>query len=190
MKGIFVPLLYQTILYAASGGSSLIAGPSITAGERIDISLSKLRKRSTESQEAQTPTVRISDPEGKETLVQPSSAQSSGAAPSAGISFDKTLLPGIYSVIRGKDTLSQISVNVDPLESVAGRTGPDELFTMARKYGVEHNAVSIVNDPESLNAVVLQSRFGVELWNYFLIAAILAALVEMIVAREPKQEGV
>ena len=190
VKGIFVPLLYQTILYAASGGSSLIAGPSITAGERIDISLSKLRKRSTESQEAQTPTVRISDPEGKETLVQPSSAQSSGAAPSAGISFDKTLLPGIYSVIREKDTLSQISVNVDPLESVAGRTGPDELFTMARKYGVEHNAVSIVNDPESLNAVVLQSRFGVELWNYFLIAAILAALVEMIVAREPKQEGV
>ena len=81
-------------------------------------------------------------------------------------------------------------MNVDPLESVAGRTGPDELFTMARKYGVEHNAVSIVNDPESLNAVVLQSRFGVELWNYFLIAAILAALVEMIVAREPKQEGV
>ena len=83
----------------------------------------------------------------------------------------------------------QITVNVDPLESVADRTDLDGVFTMARKYGVERNAVSIVKNPESLSAVVLQSRFGVELWNYFLIAAIFAALVEMIVAREPNQEG-
>ena len=84
----------------------------------------------------------------------------------------------------------QVTANVDPLESIADRTPLDEIFTMARKYGVERSAVSIVKNPESLSAVVLQSRFGVELWNYFLIAAILAALVEMIVAREPKQEGV
>ena len=71
VKGIFVPLLYQTILYAASGGSSLIASPSIAVGERIDIPLSKLRRRSTSSREKQSPTVKIFDPEGKETLVQP-----------------------------------------------------------------------------------------------------------------------
>ena len=189
VKGIFVPLLYQTILYAASGGSSLIASPSVAVGERIDIPLSKLRKRSTGSQKIQSPTVQIFDPQGKETLLQPYSSQSSGAAPSPGISFDKSLLPGIYSVVRDKDTLLQVTANVDPLESVPDRTTLDEIFTMTRKYGVEHNAVSIVKNPESLSAVVLQSRFGVELWNYFLIAAILAALVEMIVAREPKQEG-
>ncbi len=189
VKGIFVPLLYQTILYAASGGSSLIASPSAVVGERIDIPLSRLRKRSTGSQETRSPTVQIFDPEGKETLVQPYSAQSSGTAPSPGISFDKSLLPGIYSVVRERDTLLQITVNVDPLESIADRTALDELFTMARKYGIEHNAVSIVKDPESLSAVVLQSRFGVELWNYFLIAAIFAALVEMFIARESKQEG-
>jgi hypothetical protein len=189
VKGIFVPLLYQTILYAASGGSSLIASPSVAVGERIDIPISKLRKRSTGSQKIQSPTVQIFDPEGKETLLQPYSAQSSGAAPSPGISFDNSLLPGIYSVVRERDTLLQVTANVDPLESVPDRTTLDEIFTMARKYGVEHNAVSIVKNPGSLSAVVLQSRFGIELWNYFLIAAILAALLEMIVAREPKQEG-
>jgi hypothetical protein len=166
----------------------LIASPSVAVGERIDIPLSKLRKRSTGSQKIQSPTVQIFDPEGKETLLQPYSAQSSGAAPSPGISFDNSLLPGIYSVVRERDTLLQVTANVDPLESVPDRTTLDEIFTMARKYGVEHNAVSIVKNPGSLSAVVLQSRFGIELWNYFLIAAILAALLEMIVAREPKQE--
>ena len=70
VKGIFVPLLYQTILYAASGGSSLMASPSVAVGERIDIPLSRLRKRSTGSRETHSPTVKIFDPEGKETLVQ------------------------------------------------------------------------------------------------------------------------
>ena len=62
-------------------------------------------------------------------------------------------------------------------------------MTMAQQYGIGHNAISFVKNPESLSTVVLQSRFGVELWNYFLIAAIVAALIEMIVAREPKQEA-
>ena len=122
-------------------------------------------------------------------MVQPYSTQSPGTAPSTGISFDKSLLPGIYSVLRDRDTLLQLTVNVDPIESIAGRTPLEDLFGMAQKYGVERSAVSIVKNPELLGAVVLQSRFGVELWNYFLIAAIVAALTEMIVARESKQEG-
>ncbi|MGA9405895.1 MAG: BatA domain-containing protein [Bacteroidota bacterium] len=189
MKGIFVPLLYQTILYAASGGSSLIASPSVTVGERIDIPLSILGRKNTGSEETPTPTIQIFDPEGKETLVQPYGVQSSGTVPSPGISFDKTSLPGIYSVVRARDTLAQIPVNVDPVESAPERSTPGEVMTMAQQYGIGHDAISFVKNPESLSTVVLQSRFGVELWNYFLIAAIVAALIEMIVAREPKQEA-
>jgi len=189
VKGIFVPLLYQTILYAASGGSLLIASPSAIVGERIDIPLSQLRKRNIGSQQTISPTVRIFDPEGKETLVQPNSVQPSGTASSAGISIDNSSLPGVYSVTRGKDTLVQIPVNVDPVESIAKRAASGEVMEMARRYGLEGSAVSIVTNPESLSSVVLQSRFGVELWKYFLIAALIAVLIEMAVARESKQEG-
>jgi hypothetical protein len=188
VKGIFVPLLYQTILYAASGGSSLLASPSVTVGEQIDIPLTQLRKRRTNSEGLRSPTLRIFDPDGKQTLVQPYSAQSSGTVASPGISFGTSLLPGIYSVVREKDTLMQVTVNVDPLESVTDRTNIDGIYALADMDGIKRNAVSIIKNPESLAAVVLQSRFGVELWNYFLIAAILAALVEMVVARESKQE--
>ncbi len=184
LRGIFVPLLYQTILYANSGGSSLLASPSSAVGDRIDLPLSRLGKRSGAG--SPSPNLRILDPEGKETLVHANAALSSAA--SAGITFDNATIPGIYSVVRERDTLVQITVNVEPAESVADRTGSDELLTMARKYGLERSAVTTVNNTESLSSVVLQSRFGVELWNYFLIAAILTALAEMIVARESKQD--
>ncbi|MGA7159423.1 MAG: BatA domain-containing protein [Bacteroidota bacterium] len=188
LKGIFVPLLYQTILYAASGGSSLIASPSVTVGDRIDIPLPMVSKRTHDSEGAQIPTLQVFDPERKETLVQPYSAQPASTVPHPGISFDKTSLPGIYSIVRARDTLMQIPVNVDPLESASERSKPAEVIAMIEKYGIEQKAVSIVKNPESLSKVVLQSRFGVELWNYFLIAAIITAVIEMVVAREPKPE--
>jgi len=34
----------------------------------------------------------------------------------------------------------------------------------------------------------LQARFGSELWKYFLIAALLIAFVEMLVARKAKKD--
>jgi len=36
--------------------------------------------------------------------------------------------------------------------------------------------------------MILQARFGSELWRYFLLAAIILALVEMTVARNAKKE--
>jgi hypothetical protein len=35
---------------------------------------------------------------------------------------------------------------------------------------------------------ILQARFGSELWRYFLIAALIIALIEMTVARNAKKE--
>ena len=40
-------------------------------------------------------------------------------------------------------------------------------------------------DPITL---ILQARFGSELWRYFLIAAFLLALIEMTIARSAKKE--
>jgi hypothetical protein len=36
--------------------------------------------------------------------------------------------------------------------------------------------------------MILQARFGSELWRYFLLAAIILALIEMAVARNSKKE--
>ncbi|HTR80201.1 MAG TPA: CARDB domain-containing protein, partial [Bacteroidota bacterium] len=183
VKGIFVPLLYQTILYAASGRSSLGAFPSVTAGDRIAIPLSKLRTKEEATEPAASPTLRVLDPSGKESLVQPST----GGRMSSVVAFDNTEKPGVYVIAHGRDTLAEIPVNVDPAESEPARATKDEFLSLAEKMGIGKNAVTFVSNPGSIQSVVLQSRFGIELWKYFLLAALVVAVAEMIVAREPKE---
>jgi hypothetical protein len=187
LKGIFIPLLYQTILYAASGGSTLVASPSSIVGDRVEVTLPRIAKKENRTKQA-SPVVRILDPSGKETLVQPYSPRISGASPSPVISFDNASQPGIYSIVRSRDTLAAVPVNVDPAESNTERCTSGEFEAIAGRYGVGHDAIVFVENPESINTIVLQSRFGVELWKYFLIAALAVALIEMAVGRESKQE--
>ncbi len=184
VKGIFVPLLYQTILYAASGGSALAPLPSLAVGERGDIPISNVRKKSAGTGSKSAQTVAILDPNGKETLVQAFTSAVAGA--SSTIAFDKSSQPGIYTVVQANDTLAQIPVNIDPAESYGERAPFDEFVAMSERYGMNRNAITIVDDPETIDTVVLQSRFGVELWKYFLVGALAIALIEMMVARESK----
>jgi hypothetical protein len=186
VKGIFVPLLYQTILYAASGGSMLAPLPSLAVGDHGDIQISKSRKKSVGAGPMSSQTVAILDPNGRETLVQALAV----AGASSTIAFDKSTQPGIYTVVQSNDTLAQIPVNIDPAESNGERAPFDEFAAMCERYGVDRNAITIVRDPETIDTVVLQSRFGVELWKYFLIGALVIALIEMMIARESKQAAV
>jgi hypothetical protein len=185
LKGIFVPLLYQTILYAASGGSALVPSPSAAVGDRIDILVPKFRQKTSSSQPVSSRTLRVVDPNGKEMIVQPSATDAAGL--STIIPFDKSSQPGVYAVVCSNDTLALVPVNIDPSESNGERTPFDEFAAMSQRYGIERNAITVVKDPETIDAVVLQSRLGVELWKYFLIAAVVVALIEMAVARESKQ---
>jgi hypothetical protein len=185
LKGIFVPLVYQTILYAATGGSALVPSPSAAVGDRIDIPVPKFRKKTSGAQPVSFRTLRVVDPNGKEMIVQPSTGDAAGL--STIIPFDKSSQPGVYAVVCSNDTLALVPVNTDPAESNGERTPFDEFAAMSERYGIERNAITVVRDPETIDAVVLQSRLGVELWKYFLIAAVVVALIEMTVARESKQ---
>jgi len=133
--------------------------------------------------------LRVLDPAGKETLVQPNSPHVGGSSMYPTVSFDNTSQPGIYTVVRSRDTVTAVPVNVDPAESVAERCTPAEFVTIAGRHGIEKSQIVFVKSPESISTVVLQSRFGVELWKYFLLAALILALLEMALGRESKQEG-
>ena len=41
---------------------------------------------------------------------------------------------------------------------------------------------------EDISQIILQARFGSELWRYFLLAALILALIEMTIARSAKKE--
>jgi len=45
-----------------------------------------------------------------------------------------------------------------------------------------------INKDEDPLQIILQARFGSELWRYFLLAALLIALIEMAIARNVKKD--
>jgi Aerotolerance regulator N-terminal/von Willebrand factor type A domain/CARDB len=182
MKGIFVPLVYQTVLYAASGGK--ISSADAIVGEKFDIPLSALYQ----SVNAVAPIVRILNPEKNEQLVQ--SSWTTGAGTSKAFApLDETSMPGIYLALQNKDTLAEIPVNVDEGESDETLASEKDFLNMFKHFGISEDAVTFVHAPENLGSVVLQSRFGIELWKYFLIAALCIGIIEMLVAREPKESN-
>ena len=69
-------------------------------------------------------------------------------------------------------------MNTDPLESNVNYISDEEFDKYLDKisFSGSHIRIEKGQDPVSL---ILQARFGSELWRYFLIAAFILALVEM-----------
>jgi len=171
LKGLFVPLLHRAVSYLnrhhAQPDESL-------AGDDI---LLKSTVRTTVPW-----TVR--DPANIDRTSTPSS---SGWQQS--LRFSNSDLIGVYSVAARDFLLQKFAVNLDPRESKLAKASTDEIETTVRRVGIDPAAVRYVEQPQDLERVVLQSRFGLELWKHFLAAALLLALTEMIVARSGKKEA-
>jgi hypothetical protein len=170
MKGLFVPLLDRSISYLDQEHEQ---PNEMLAGEEI---LLKSRVRA-----AAPWTVR--DPDDGEVVVTPSTSGSRQLA-----RFAATDRVGIYAVAAGTEKIEMFAVNLDPRESNTTKAPPAVIAGMLRQLGIDPAAVQEVREPQDLQRTILQSRFGVELWKYLLLAALVIALVEMVVARTSKRE--
>jgi len=90
-------------------------------------------------------------------------------------------------VFSDSKIIKDFSVNTDPNESVTKYLSNKEFEDYLDKINFEGKLVQIDKD-EDPAGVILQSRFGSELWKYFVIIALLLALIEMAVARNTKKE--
>jgi len=103
------------------------------------------------------------------------------------LNYSKTYLSGNYTIYSGVDLLETISVNTDQLESNVKYISDDEFEDYLKDINFKGSHIKITKgeDPATL---ILQARFGSELWRYFLIAAFMLALIEMTIARSAKKE--
>lgn len=92
--------------------------------------------------------------------------------------------PGLYEIRTGHTAVAQFAVNLSKQESDLRKMSSADLERFFKALGVSTSQVTPVKPGSRLETVVLQSRFGVELWKSFLVAALLLALLEMIIARE------
>jgi hypothetical protein len=102
--------------------------------------------------------------------------------------FDGTREPGIYSLAARGATVQKFVVNLDARESQTLKATPQQVETLLKRIGIQGASVRSVDAAENLKQSVLESRFGMELWKYFITLALIIAVVELLVAKTWKRE--
>ena len=159
-RSVFAPLMNRCVMYLSS--RSVKADHNLLIGKEIRYAL----QPGTLSQQ-----IEMELPDATRERVQPTL---SGQA--QWIFFANTYLPGIYTLWAGQERLGVWAVNVDARES--------DLSEIDNKVLEQsYNAIRI-SENEDISALVHARRFGRELWKYFVIAALVLLVVEMIIYRE------
>jgi uncharacterized membrane protein len=169
LKSIFAPLMNKTVFYLTSKNKSKT---DYLAGEKINVNISGRN----------LPQIRIEKPGNQEDLIN--LAENTG---SDFLFYPETNFAGNYKFYSGEKLLDNVSVNTHPAESKIDYLTEDEFDTYLQNIKFKGSHVRIGKEENPLQ-VILQARFGSELWRYFLIAALLLAFVEMTVARNVKKE--
>ncbi len=183
VKGVFAPLLHRSTVYLAvehQRTSTYIVGEPIQFNLRI---------KNTEQKHQYL----LRSAGGIEELVMPQFRSSFGTALFESSNTSET---GIYELAQVaadhspgqnlSELLDAVAVNVSPAESDLRRARNDELSAFWNSVGLRPEQINQLHSLANINAAILESRFGVELWKYFIVLAILLALAEMAISREQK----
>lgn len=181
LKGIFVPLLYRSGMYL--GAPAVGTEPQqLTAGENITINI-RLKTRT--DQDAFV----LRSPSGIDERIIPQFSSTTGVAT---FTAHNALEAGTYELRKlsgGKDTelLFAVAMNIAKEETDLRHASDDEVNRFTAGIGLKAEQVRRLATTTKMDAAILESRFGVELWKYFLALAIALALLEMFVGRESRE---
>lgn len=171
-KGLFVPLMHRSILYLARQQAR---GDEALPGSEVVI----------RSNASTTSSWTIRNPEKFDVVAAPTLQAFQQI-----FRFASTDQLGLYTIFAKNLPIQKFVVNLDSRESQTRKATPAELETLSKQVGIESGSVREVKQIEDLDRTVLESRFGVELWKYLLMLAVMVAVIELLVARTTKRETV
>jgi len=169
LKGLFPALMNKSILYLATQEQD---GREYFSGEPVNMNI----------RNARLPQLKIVLPDDREDFIN-----LTGDERGDFLIYQNTKTAGSYEVYSGEQKLEEISVNTDPAESITKYYSDSDIKSYIEKINFDGTFIIIDKDEDPVN-VILQARFGSELWKYFLLIAILLALIEMTIARNAKKE--
>lgn len=173
VRGLFVPLLYRSVYYLSAGGS--VAGEQLVAGEPGELRISGI---------APGTSLRLVGPDGAE------------VAPEQRSLFGATLLqvgstldtPGVYDVRAENRLVRRVAVNVDPAESDLRAATPDSAASHLQAV-VDAPVQSVSGtDSDEVAETLRTQQAGTEIWNVFLLLALVLLVTEMLVASQWRPE--
>jgi hypothetical protein len=169
LKSIFAPLINKSVYYLATknqGQNEYFAGGSAL----IDLSNNA------------SPQIKIERPDKTNDYIDLQDQANTNY-----YEYKKTDFAGNYKVYSGSNILTEFSVNVDPHESVIKYLSNSEFEEYLKKINFKGKFINVGKNEDPAK-VILKSRFGSELWRYFLFIVLILALIEMAVARNTKKE--
>ncbi len=177
VRGLFIPLLYRSIYYLSSGES--VQGEQLVVGQAGELRLTGV---------TETAPLRLVAPDGEE--VTPEQRSLFGAVL---LQTDATLrTPGLYEVRAGERLVRRVAFNLDSRESNLQAYSPKE--AAERLAGATGAKVRVLDpgtgDAGGVIAAIEAERTGVELWNVFLLLALLFLVAEMLVSMQWRPEAV
>jgi hypothetical protein len=183
-KSIFLPLVRRTAAYLAS--LSAQAKAEGAAGDIYTDSPAELAPAEIQSEQPGT-SLLLKSPDGSSRRVQ-TVGSASGAIR---LSLPSLSQAGIYTLYKDaemRSPLVQFAVNVRSKEADLTRASRAEIEKILTPYFASSKEPILMLDAskDDIEKTVKQSRYGVELWQTFLMLALLCGILEMLVAREGK----
>ena len=178
--GLFVPMMYQSILYLTSEMYLGSASIEFVSGENMEFTTSRHQR----AQQAATGTLRSIDPEHRFSPLQYYSKMMPEGISQITYTGSEMISTGQYYIASERDTIMALSVNTDKAESDGSLSSESDITELLTSLGADDRSVAFPEPDASLEETVMQSRFGMELWRYFALAAVLLGLLEMIIGRE------
>jgi hypothetical protein len=173
-RGIFAPLMHQMMLYLSV---SRTATERHTTGTPLELSVH------TQSSPGDVFVLRA--PDGLEERLVPA-----GSSPTGTIRFNAGApsRPGFHRLLRersgAEEQLLTVAVNIPAGESDLRAASPEEVEAVLDRCGVPSDRIRWISGPATVRETIYEARFGVDLWKYFVLLAILCAVAEMIVGRD------
>jgi hypothetical protein len=167
LKSLFAPIIIRSIFYLSS---SEALQQSINSMEEISFSKDQFRSN----------IISVLKPNGKRDILSSDSLNSVNR-----YNYSSTDETGIYKVYDNKNLTTAFSVNHNNEESNLVWSNEESFTNFIND--VSDNII-FLNSNDNFKEKINQTRFGTELWRFFLILALMAAILEMIISRNTKKD--
>jgi len=165
-KNIFAPLINRSISYLST--NILDEKPNF-AGSDLSINIAKRKSNQ----------IKIIRPDKTEEIVNVDSEKSNF------INYSNTNLVGIYKFYSNNTLLDIKAVNFNNIESNLESIPTEDFENLING---ESNSFINIASTDSYKTKIANSRYGSELWQLFLIIALILALLEMYISRSSKKD--
>lgn len=172
-SGIFPTLIYRSVIYLTSSED---ISTNVNVGNSLNLNLPR--------KVALGGSFKVIDPNGTEFFKQ-AVLLPGGAV----LQFDVLKFPGVYTIYTpANKVIALISANFPKEESILTKINDKDLSAYFEFRTGENTLVRYLDNSVNVSQELARARLGTELWKFFLIAALLCALAEMLVARNTRQE--